>query len=418
MVTSQQQNGKITSEKIAVIIPAAGSGSRMKTSTPKQFYPLNETPVLIHAIAPFLLENTITEIVIVAATEYIDKTREICKKAFPEEDRLQFVTGGTTRQDSVFAGVQAAQADLLMVHDAARPMVTSEIINRCCAALKKGFAFITAVPVVDTIKLGENGKVDTTIDRSNLFRAQTPQGAPKTILLNAFQKFQKETFTDESALLERAGIPVHLIEGEETNLKITRKEDLKLAEHLLNEKASQAVKSISSTPHTGPRIGHGFDTHRLISGRKLILGGVTIPFEKGLDGHSDADVLTHALCDALLGAACEGDIGKNFPNTDSAFKDISSITLLADVVKKINAKGLRLENADITMVCQTPKIAPHIEMMKLNICKTWENLPHWPTPDRLNIKATTEEKLGYTGRGEGMSCHAVALLLPTHTSTL
>lgn len=412
MTTSRLQYGGSSSGGIAVVIPAAGTGSRMKDSLPKQFHLLEGRPLLIHTITPFLLETKITEVIVVAAEECLEKTRELCRSAFPEEKRLRFVCGGARRQDSVFAGLQAAKAELLMVHDGARPMVTSAIIKRCCRALEEGLAFITAIPVVDTIKRVEGGLVQTTLDRSDLFRAQTPQGAPGTVLIAAFRQFLQHDLTDEAALLEKAGVRVHLVEGEESNIKITRREDLRLAASLLSGRKSEVVPQ-RAAQKTFPRIGHGIDAHRLVTGRKLILGGVDIPFARGLAGHSDADVLTHALCDALLGAACEGDIGKIFPDTDQRFKDICSLSLLTEVAERVESKGLRLENADVTIVCQQPKIAPHISEMKQNLCKSWAHLPGWPAPDRLNIKATTEENMGYTGRQEGIRCHAVALVFPS-----
>ncbi len=394
---------------IAVVIPAAGSGSRMASAIPKQFQRIDGQAVLIHTITPFLAERRIAEVVIVAAARQLQRTRELCEAAFPTETRLRFVCGGSRRQDSVKAGIEAAEAPLIMVHDAARPMVTAALIGRCCTALEKERAFVVAVPVADTIKRVENGMVQATIDRTALFRAQTPQGAPRAVFMAAFQQLHGAEVTDESALFERAAIPVHLVSGEESNFKITRQEDLRLARTLLGEQQKDAARMAEAG---FPRIGHGFDAHRLVDGRQLVIGGVTIPFAQGLDGHSDADVLTHALCDALLGAVGLGDIGKFFPDSSDEFKDICSLKLLSEVTSKVYTRGFRLGNADITIICQAPKMAPYISQMRENLCGSWADFPGWPDPHAINIKATTEEKMGYTGRGEGISCHAVVLLVP------
>ncbi len=415
MTTPQSQSDIISPEEIAVIIPAAGSGSRMKGDQPKQFRKLNKTPLLIHTIAPFLLEKKITEVIVVCPPDGLEKTKQLCRDAFPTETRLRYVCGGKRRQDSVYNGIKKAKARLLMIHDGARPLITRNIICCCCQALAEKKAFVTAIPVVDTIKQFHNDMVEATVDRSSLFRAQTPQGGPKILLEQAYSKLKDEEVTDEASLLEKAGITVYLVPGEERNFKITREEDLALAETLLAKQQNGGVRQDRFQP-AAPRVGHGFDAHRLVTNRKLVLGGVDIAFSKGLDGHSDADVVAHALCDALLGAVGAGDIGKFYPDTDQQFKDISSLLLLADVAEKIDKMGFRLENADITLVCQAPKIAPYIEQMKQNICKTWQHRHNWPQPAAINIKATTEEKMGYTGRGEGISCHAVVLLTPCHNT--
>lgn len=408
-----QHSVSSTVEGVSVVLPAAGSGSRMQSCVPKQFHLLAGRPVLIHTIAPFLAEESVIEVIVVVAAEQLEKTRELCRSAFPGDMQLRFVIGGSRRQDSVYAGVKAAQASLVMVHDAARPMVSSSLIRRCCLALKEKKAFVVATPVADTLKRVRDGLVQTTVDRTALFRAQTPQGAAKSVFMDAFQALGDAEVTDESALFERVGISVHLVEGEEENFKITRQQDLSLAEALLKQQEEHTdTEDVSLSMCRYPRIGHGFDAHRLADGRKLVLGGVTVPFSQGLAGHSDADVLTHAFCDALLGAIGAGDIGKFFPDNDQQFKNICSLLLLKEVVKKVHAKKYRLENVDITVICQAPKLAPYINEMKENLCAVWSEFAQWPRPHAVNIKATTEEQMGYTGRREGISCHAVVLLVP------
>jgi 2-C-methyl-D-erythritol 4-phosphate cytidylyltransferase/2-C-methyl-D-erythritol 2,4-cyclodiphosphate synthase len=262
-------------------------------------------------------------------------------------------------------------------------------------------AVIAAIPVKDTLKrAGEFGMIEETVDRTGLWQAQTPQAAQRELLERAFAQAAQNQFTgtDEASLLEAAGIPVRMVEGSERNLKITRPSDLEVAATLLREEVNM-------------KIGHGFDAHRLVAGRKLILGGVIIPFDLGLDGHSDADVVAHALIDGLLGALGAGDIGRHFPDTDPRYQGIDSLLLLTQVRQLADAQGYRLGNADITIVCQRPKLAPYLEQMQANLARCCQ-VP----PSAVNIKATTTEKMGYTGRGEGIAAHAVVLLRSDHGS--
>ncbi len=410
-------------QNIAVIIPAAGIGSRMGGTEPKQFLEIEGVPLFIYTLYAFMSCSEINEIIVAATADMQEKMEQLCKEYFGGEERLRFVIGGKRRQDSVKEALAVCTAPLVMVHDAARPLISGEIIEKCCQALQRGKSFITAVPVVDTIKKVAENKVTATIDRRHLMRAQTPQGAPAALLRECFARLTADgdrECTDESSLLEYADIPVEIVAGEESNFKITRWQDLRLAESLLKNilhsspvlcrKKSSVSPVANIYPGNSPRIGHGFDAHRLTEKRKLILGGVEIPFEKGLAGHSDADVVTHAVCDALLGAAGCGDIGKAFPDSDNAFKDIYSILLLERVAEKISNKcdgqsGWQIGNIDITLICQAPKIAPYIDEMKEKIAGAC-----CIEKRQINIKATTEEKMGYTGRGEGISCHAAALL--------
>ncbi|WP_457576563.1 2-C-methyl-D-erythritol 4-phosphate cytidylyltransferase [Desulfomarina sp.] len=382
----------------AAIIPAAGIGSRMKLNRPKQFLPLAGTPVLVHTLRPFLVNDHIHQVVVVVSAAWISRVLVLLDDYFAgrEREKIKVVAGGKRRQDSVRAGLEAIDAgvDIVLVHDGARPLVSKTIIENCCKAIIQDGAAIVAVPVKDTLKKSDGEKrVASTVDRQNLYHAQTPQGARLPLLRKAFELLEDRDVTDESALLELAGIPVALAEGAESNLKITRPEDLILAEKIME-------KTDSSTM----RIGHGFDAHRFADNRSLVLGGVEIPHEQGLAGHSDADVLTHALCDAILGALGAGDIGYHFPDTEAQFKDIRSIILLEKVIKLAADRSFFLVNADITVVCQEPKLAPFVSEMKKIIalsCNVKEEV--------INIKATTTEKMGFTGRKEGVSCHAVVL---------
>ncbi len=373
----------------------------MKLDHPKQYYKIHGTPILAHTVKPFLDHPDIIEVVVVVPAEWLDHTHELLESAGVDTNRLTIIAGGKRRQDSVQNGLRIldSKTEIVLVHDGARPCITQSLISRCIKGVQTHGAAIVAVPVKDTLKKGNRKNLITdTVNRDNIWQAQTPQGAQYSLLCRAFDKAEGKDVTDEAMLLELAGVPVALVESEETNIKITRQEDLALAEKIM--------QPLKSTPF---RIGHGFDAHRLVEGRKLILGGITVPYHLGLAGHSDADVVTHALCDGLLGALGKGDIGSHFPDSDKTYKDIYSITLLEKVIDFVKNAGYRVGNIDLTVICQAPKLAPHLNSMKkilASACDTGE--------ENINIKATTTEKMGYAGRGEGISCHSVVLLLTNH----
>jgi len=361
--------------------------------------------MLVRTCRIFLDLEEIRFVVVAAPADFLQHTIDLLHTHLSptQARRLRVTCGGATRQESVKSGLDnlPAEIELIMVHDAARPLVDRATILRCLNEAAKHGAVITAVPVKDTLKKVDNtGMVVKTVDRSCLWQAQTPQAVRRPLLERAFANAEQTRFvgTDEASLLEAAGIPVRVVAGNERNGKITRSEDLRMAEALLSEEYAM-------------KIGHGFDAHRLVSGRKLILGGVTIEYELGLEGHSDADVVAHALTDALLGALGAGDIGRHFPDTDPRYKGIDSLLLLAEVHGLVENQGYRLGNADLTIVCQRPKLAPHIAAMQANLARCCK-VP----PASINIKATTTEKMGYTGRGEGIAAHAVVLLRTQHGS--
>ena len=382
--------------RAAVIIPAAGSGSRMKSEVPKQYMLLRQKPMLVHTVLAFTRCSIINQIIIAVPQTHIVETKNLLQNHHITLDAVTVIPGGRRRQDSVRAGLDVVDAaiDIVLVHDGARPFVSTDLIERCYHETVTSGAAIAAIQSRDTLKREtSNHFVESTLDREGIWQAQTPQAAQKKLLIKAFEENHDKDVTDESTLLEKANIPVRLVAGEQTNIKITTPEDLNLANVIMN----------SHSPVV--RIGHGFDAHRFEKGRELILGGVKIDFGLGLAGHSDADVLTHALCDAILGACGLGDLGRHFPNNDDAFKDISSLILLKKVVSLAAAEKFKLTNADMTIVCQVPKIAPYVKEMRKNIAKC--SLTDMAC---ISIKATTTEHMGFTGRKEGMSCHAVVLL--------
>ena len=364
---------------------------------PKQYHVLAGAPVLVHTIRVFVTSPCIDKIVVVVPADRVETTCQLLADYDLADSSVQVTAGGRRRQDSVRAGLALLDntVDIVLVHDGARPLVETELIGRCCQAAAEYGAVIAAVPVKDTLKKGgSDNRILHTVDRDGLWQAQTPQAARLSLLQKAYECVGDRDVTDEASLLELAGIEVQLVEGSETNIKITRPEDLVIAEKLMEK---------SDVPSL--RIGHGYDAHRFALHRKLVLGGVTIPFEMGLAGHSDADVLTHALCDAMLGAMGAGDIGTHFPDTEQRFKNIYSIELLKDVVKLAGEKNLELSNADITLVCQGPKLAPFIAEMRIILSEACS-----VAAECMNVKTTTTEKMGFTGRMEGISCHAVVLL--------
>ena len=386
-----------------VVIPAGGTGSRFGHSQPKQFFELAGLPILVRTCQAFFAVEAIRTVVVAAPADYLHHTTSLLHAhlSAPYRDRLRITAGGATRQDSVQAGLGQLppEIELVLVHDAARPLVDPATILRCLEGAARFGAVIAAVPVKDTLKrVDHDGLIMATVDRSHLWQAQTPQAAQRHLLEAAFAAAHRTGLvgTDEASLLEAANIPVQVVAGSEGNGKITHPEDLRVAAALAAGEESM-------------KIGHGFDAHRLVSGRQLILGGVNIGYELGLAGHSDADVVTHALIDALLGALGAGDIGRHFPDTDPQYQGIDSLLLLSRVGNLVRQQGFRLGNADITIVCQRPRLAPYLAAMASNLARCCAS-----DPAAVNIKATTTEKMGYTGRGEGIAAHAVVLLRSNH----
>ncbi len=388
--------------KATAIIPAGGIGTRMALDGPKQFVELAGVPLLVHTLRAFEQLDHIKEIIVAAPANHLSQTRELIEKF--NIGKTSVVTGGKLRQDSVQAGLNhvAADCDLVAVHDGARPLITPELIRTCLEAAGRHGTAMAAIPVKDTIKnVGPDHIIRHTVDRETLWQAQTPQIVRIDILKRAFAEAKKSSFigTDEASFLELIDEPMMVVEGSEQNIKVTRPDDLLIAEAILMNTQK------SDTPPSFPRIGHGYDAHCLVADRPLVLGGIEIAHPKGLLGHSDADVLTHALCDAILGALGAGDIGKHFPDNDPAYKGISSIKLLKQVIETADKQGFFLINADITVIAQQPKLSPHFEAMKKNLAHACR-----VEPSAINLKGTTTEKMGFAGREEGIATHAVVLM--------
>ena len=371
---------------IAAILVAAGSGVRFGAVTPKQFLSVAGRPVIRWAAEALAAETDLLQPVGEAGP--IDA-------ALAGIAHLPVVPGGATRQDSVRAGLEALarhSPDIVLVHDAARPMIPPGTISALLAALETAPGAIPAVAVADTLKRSTDGLISETVSRDNLFRAQTPQAFRYLALLAAHRSGLTGT-TDDAALLEATGGKIRLVPGSDDNIKLTYPEDSVRLQRILGERLI-------------PRVGSGYDVHVLQTGRKLFLCGIEVPHTHGLGGHSDADVGIHALCDAIYGALAEGDIGRHFPPSDNSFKDMDSARFLAHAAGRIAARGGVLANADITLICERPKIAPHAAAMMARLADILG-----VDPGRISVKATTTEKLGFTGRGEGIAAQAVATVL-------
>ncbi len=368
-------------KNVTAIVTAAGKGSRMGASLPKQFLKIGNKTILERAILPFEKADCIDQILVVSGAEFVEVCQELCRGMTKVK---KVIAGGKERQDSVNNALELVEDGYVLIHDGARPYITEKVILNVLEDVSKVGAAVAAVPVKDTIRQ-QSEAGGKTLKRSELYSVQTPQGFEVALIKEAFFKAYEDGFygTDDAGLVDRMGREVAISEGDYANIKITTKEDMPVE----------------------VRIGTGFDVHRLVEGRKCIICGVDIPFEKGLLGHSDADVAIHALMDAMLGAAALGDIGRHFPDTDPKYKGISSVKLLQYVKEFIAEEGYILGNADVTIMAQKPKMLPHIQKMRENIANALD-VPM----SVINVKATTTEKLGFVGREEGIAAEAVCIL--------
>jgi 2-C-methyl-D-erythritol 4-phosphate cytidylyltransferase/2-C-methyl-D-erythritol 2,4-cyclodiphosphate synthase len=379
---------------VSAIIAAGGRGSRFGGAQPKQLLPLAGVPMLKRTVDAFLNGYAFDEVVVAVPPELAADPPSYL------EDVI-VVAGGERRQDSVANAVRAVapSSQVIVIHDAARPLVSADVIERTIAAAATHGAAIAALQARDTVKRGDASRIIRgTLPRDEIFLAQTPQAFRVGVLRDALAIASTATdATDEAMLAEAAGHHVHLVEGDPRNLKITTAEDMAMAEAL--------VQSGGPRPARTGRAGTGYDLHRLVEGRPLVLGGVAIPSERGALGHSDADVVCHALTDALLGAAALGDIGRHFPDSDPRWKGASSIDLLRRVVSMLNEHGLQVGNVDVTVILEKPKIRDHIDAMRAAVAGALG-----VDVDRVSIKGKTNEGVDAVGRGEAIAAHAIALV--------
>lgn len=379
---------------VTVIIAAGGRGARFGGDAPKQLRMLAGRPILQRSVEAFSRSPRVSEVIVALPDDLAASPPAYLREAGAH---VRVVAGGARRQDSVARAFETAfpGTDLVVIHDAARPLVTEALIGRTIDAAAADGAAIAAVQATDTVKRGSaDRRIVGTIERGEVFLAQTPQAFRVDVLRAALsQASADEAATDEAMLAEQAGHAVTLVEGDRRNLKITTQDDLDMAERLIG----------AGSPRV--RIGHGYDLHRLVSGRALVLGGVTVPFELGLDGHSDADIVAHAVTDAVLGAACLGDIGRLFPDSDPAWKGADSIRLLAMATEAVRAAGYVVGNVDVTVIAERPKLLPHVVAMRANVARALG-----VDEGRVSVKGKTNEHVDSMGRGESMAAHAVAVL--------
>lgn len=385
---------------IGTVLVAAGSSQRAGVDIPKQFVAIGGQPMFVVALSRLLLRSA--EAVVVAPAGGLDAARDLLRASRLLSDerhrgkRVEIVAGGVRRQDSVRAGLAALSKDIefVLVHDAARPFVTDDLVERVLEAAGRHGAAAPVISPPDTVKQIEGDRAVATLDREALALAQTPQAFRRDVLERAYADLGDNDVTDDAQAVELSGVPVAVVPGETGNFKVTTRRDLDLAAMLA---------SVSAGLGPAYRVGTGSDTHRLVRGRKLVLCGVDIPHETGLEGHSDADVATHAICDALLGAVAAGDIGVHFPPGDPEFKDISSLVLLERVAAVVKGRGFEIWNLDVTISAEAPRLSPHVPDMRRAIAGA-----AGIDVDRVSVKATTTEGTGLEGQGLAVSSVAAA----------
>ena len=380
---------------VAVLVVAAGRGARMDADLPKQYLKLGGTAVLRRTIQAFIDQSAVSVVQVV----WNPDDAALYQSAVEGLSLPAPVDGGQSRQESVRLGLEALEdqdPDLVLIHDAARPFVTQTEISAVLAALERHAGALAALPVVDTVKRSDSqNRITHTEDRDGLWRALTPQGFRYDAILAAHREFAGQNLTDDAAVAEAAGLDVLLVSGSRDNFKITTNEDMERAETMLRQNLDDL------------RVAQGMDAHRFTEQApedgNIMLAGIPVPHDKALAGHSDADVALHALTDALLGTLAEGDIGQHFPPQDDKWKGASSDIFLIFARDRVRARGGIIAHVDLTIICERPKVGPHREAMQARIAQILEI-----SADRISIKATTTEKMGFTGRGEGIAAQAVA----------
>ncbi len=383
---------------VSAILAAGGRGTRLGAATPKQLLTIGDRSILQRSFDTLDAHDNIHEIIVALPADLAAVPPSFLVSS---KKPVRVVDGGARRQDSVakaFART-AAHADVIVIHDAARPFASADLFSRVIAAASMGGAAIAAIQAQDTIKEATTAAgihvVARTMAREAVYLAQTPQAFTRQVLVEAIAQSNALTAaTDEATLAERAGHPVRLVDGEAANIKITTEHDLRLSQAMAGRREGLM------------RVGTGYDLHRLEPGRKLIIGGVEIPHEMGLIGHSDADVLCHAVTDAILGAAAQGDIGRHFPDTDPKWKGADSIDLLKRATDIVRAAGFSISNVDAVVIAERPKLSPHVEAMRRQLAEAMG-----VDVAAVSVKGKTNEKVGALGRNEAIAVHAVAMLV-------
>jgi 2-C-methyl-D-erythritol 4-phosphate cytidylyltransferase/2-C-methyl-D-erythritol 2,4-cyclodiphosphate synthase len=387
---------------VTAIIAAGGRGQRFGGGQLKQLLSVGGRPILERSVTAFLAHPEIDEVVVALPQALADDPPEYLRSAAA----LRIVGGGDRRQDSVANAFRAssAESDIIVIHDAARPFASADLISRTIAAAAETGAALAAVQARDTVKRAAGPVVAETLDRSTIFLAQTPQAFRREVLQAALALGERHGIdaTDEATLVERGGHQVRLVEGEYANIKITTRDDLPIAEAI-------ARSERGAKPARTGRAGTGYDLHRLVPGRPLVLGGVTIPSDRGALGHSDADVVCHAVTDAILGAVCLGDIGRHFPDSEPRWKDASSLDLLTRAAALVAEQGFEVGNVDVTVVLEAPRIRDYVDAMRAAVARAVG-----VDVGRVSIKGKTNEGVDAVGRGEAIAAHAIALVRSSH----
>lgn len=391
-------------KRIVALITAAGSGLRMGGEVPKQFLDYKGEMILRKTLRIFEENSHIDEIFLISRKEDMDFCFEEFSGSKGFSKLKAIISGGKERQDSVFNGLKVLKKrgniDYVLIHDGVRPFVSQEEINDLIKSVFLMNAASLGVNLKDSIARVELGLIKENLDRKNYYLLHTPQAFDLNLIYDAHVRAQRDGCieTDDTALVKRMGWEVSLVLGSHKNIKITTSEDM--------VESVESAGSVEPAALTGRiRVGHGFDVHSLVPGRPLILGGKEIPWDKGLLGHSDADVLSHAVMDAIFGAAAMGDIGTHFPDSDDEYKGISSIKLLERTKNIVERQGFEIVSVDTVIVAEEPKLSPHFKEMRENIARALDI-----SSDQVNVKASTTEKLGFCGRGEGMAAMALATL--------
>lgn len=387
------------------IIPAAGSGIRFGSQVAKQFVEIEGAPLIVHTLKRFVECPAIDAIAVALAPDRIESFRSQLE-AHGIDKPLTLVAGGQERSDSIrnaLAAIDGLNPEIVAVHDAVRPFITAGQISAVVERARETGAAILALPVSDTVKEVRDGFIQRTLDRTIIYRAQTPQAFRYEILRRANDAIIADgpgsaSATDDAVLVERLGIKVAIVEGSLRNLKITTPEDMILAEHLFQEE-------VGSAKPPAMRVGIGYDIHRLVEGRQLFLGGLELESTLGLLGHSDGDSLCHAICDALLGAAGLGDVGSHFPDNDPKFAGIGGLELLRRLRTLLAGSRFLISSIDATVIAERPKLSPHIAEMRARIAEALGI-----DGSQVSIKAKTNEGLDAVGRNEAIAAQAVALI--------